>query len=70
MIPDDPVIRFRKREDARISNAEIRRGRISNAPELFNADATERLRAKLKHLKKRLYEVKPPPDFRPFGYEW
>ena len=52
MIPDDPLIHFTKREDARIANAEIRRGRIANAPELFNANATELLRKRLKRLKR------------------
>lgn len=84
MIPDDPLIHFTKREDFRIAYAEIKGYRIAarpvgalvtdrdtrNAPELFNANATELRRAKLKRLLKRLREVKPPPDWRPLGYEW
>ena len=61
MIPDDPIIHF-GRVDVGITNAAIRGSRITNA--------TERLRLRLKRLKKRLYEVPPPQDWRPLGYEW
>lgn len=76
MIPDDPLIHFTKREDFRIAYAEIKGYRIAARPVgalATNRDArnaTELRRAKLKRLLKRLREVKPPPDWRPLGYEW
>ena len=55
MIPDDPMIRFIPRDNPYFASC---------------SDACKQLRMRLKRLKKRLYEVPPPQDWRPLGYEW